>query len=172
MTYLFAALLTVFAFVNAKAVGIDGTTKIDYDRMIANELKKTDINYQVLQQYIEDSQKGISNQQIDDLYLRIFRGVCVNGDRKEEEFEQIQKILPWQYTYSEKFLYDVASVAAFRDDRPKIGLCVFGMVSRYKIAGLEFLDVATSAAKEHNAKNLENTIMQLKQEIDKLNKNA
>ena len=151
---------------NADVVGYK--KEIDYDRELAKELKKSEIDYKRLQNYIDNSENGISDEQIDDLYLRVFRGVCVNGNRKEEEFEKIQNIIPWQYNYSERFLHDVAGVAAFRDDRIDIGVCVLSMVSKYKIAGIEFLDVALNVAREYDAENFENTIIQVREEIDKL----
>lgn len=153
-----------FCFGGYAAVPSDGE-KIDYNSKIANELKKSEIDYKLLQNYIDNSPDGISDEQIDDLYLRVFRGVCVNGNRKEEEFEKIQNIIPWQYNYSERFLHDVAGVATFRDDRIDIGVCVLSMVSKYKIAGIEFLDVALNVAREYDAENFENTIIQIKQEI-------
>lgn len=161
--------------VHAKESAVN--TTIDFDRLIDQELKSTTVNYDVIARYIDNSQKGISVQQIDDLYLRIFRGVCATGERKETEFTEIKKILPWQYTYSTRFLRDVASIAAFRDSQPNVGICVLSMVSHYKMAGPEFLDVMLDVAKEYNAKNLENTVSQVKQEIekqeiDKLNKNG
>lgn len=151
---------------NADVVGYK--KEIDYDRELAKELKKSEIDYKRLQNYIDNSENGISDEQIDDLYLRVFRGVCVSKDRKEEEFNSIAKIVPWQYVYSERLFYDIASIAAFRDEEPNIGMCILSMVSNYKIADLKFLDVSLKVADEYKAKNFENTIIQVREEIDKL----
>ena len=96
------------------------------------------------------------------------RRFCVFHDRKEEEFASIQSIAPWDYRYSEELLYNMAMIAVFYDDMPDVGVCVLSMVSKYKMAGVEFLDYALNIAKGQDAKNFENTIMLLQQEIEKI----
>lgn len=146
----------------------DGATNVD--SLLRQVLRNNDFDYNVAMVLVENSNSGISATTIDDLYVRYIRIACTTGLTKSQEkiMSNMGNLAPWDYKVSDRAKREFATIAAFRDDDASIAQCVLTNVAKYKLAGGEFLDIAQQVADQYDAKNLHNTIAQIRAEMEKI----
>lgn len=145
----------------------DGATNVD--ELLKLEVVKYKLNYNIIKILGENSLAGLSSQQMDDLYLRAFKDVCIRGDKTKDDFKKIVSVQPWNWVASDFFMRELIDEVGLHDDL-EIYLCVFELVAVNKLAGADFVKVATEEAEKYELKNLKQFIEQLNSEIQKLAK--
>lgn len=107
---------------------------------------------------------------IDNLYSNAIKDICANGVAASDELvglDEIANIAPWDYAGAGAgTLRGLADFTAQNDENTDVALCVFDVVGKYKLAGVEFIDVMQSAVDFLGAPNIQNVINQLRDAIE------
>lgn len=142
----------------------DGATNVD--ELLKLEIGKYKLNYNVINILAEHSSRGITEQQMNELYLGGFKDVCMRGEKTKEDFKKIVSVQPWDWVASDSFMRELIGHVGLTEDMG-VYLCVFELVAVNKLAGADFVKVATEEAEKYELKKLKEFIDQLNDEIQK-----
>ncbi len=151
-----------------------GATNVDAvlnDVVFATEFKNSKVSYDIIKALAYHSSNGLSGDSVTGFYTTMIRKTCINFDTPTENQKQLLKDIrgfgPWDWNMSERDLRKILLDVERADDNPDVAPCVFGFIAEHKLAGIDVLDLAADISVTYDAPNMQNTVTQLRAEIEK-----